>query len=209
MAQMINKQKILAIIPARGGSKRVPRKNIKPLFGKPLIAYTIDAAKGCEFLDRIIVSTDDREIAAVSEKFGAEVIERPKELAQDNSESVDVVLHALDFLAKQNYIPDVCVFLQPTSPLRNSQDIADALGIFLKNEECDTVLSVAKIQEKNRFYYLPDGATFVFSPEKIKKNRNFYSKNILLYTMPEDRSVDIDQESDFKLAEQILKNKSV
>lgn len=197
------KNKILAIIPARGGSKRLPGKNIKPLLGKPLIAYTIQAAQGSRLLDKIVVSTEDSAIAAISKEFGAEIIERPEELAQDDSKSIDVVLHTLDYLARKNYIPDVCVFLQPTSPLRDSQDIDAAIEMFLKNKAA-TAISVDKTLGT------PNGAIYIMAVKDAYKNKSFFPKGeipFMPYIMEDDKSIDIDYENDFKLAEQILKQK--
>ena len=117
-------KKVLAIIPARGGSKRLPRKNILPLGGKPLLGWTIDAANQCEHIDRVIVSTEDAEIAEVSKKFGCEIpFYRPHELSTDETTTLDVVLHLLDELEKADEHYDYVVLLQPTSPLRTAEHI--------------------------------------------------------------------------------------
>ena len=109
----------VAIIPARGGSKGIPRKNVKPLAGKPLISYTITEALKCGCFDRIIVSTDDIDIARVSQDSGAEIMMRPKELAEDHTPTVDVILHVVSTLEMDEaYVPDYIVVLQPTSPYR-------------------------------------------------------------------------------------------
>ncbi|MEK6900492.1 MAG: acylneuraminate cytidylyltransferase family protein, partial [Nanoarchaeota archaeon] len=126
---MVGKQnkKIVAIIPARGGSKRIPRKNIKLLAGKPLIAYTIEAAKRSASLDRIFVSTEDEEIAKVASYYGAEIIKRPDILATDNATTESVLCHAVNNLEKEGYFPELVVLLQPTSPLRGSYIIDKAV----------------------------------------------------------------------------------
>ncbi len=133
--------KILAVIQARGGSKGVPGKNIKPLAGKPLIAWTIEETKRSKLLTRTIVSTDDEEIARISRQFGAEVpFLRPAALAQDLSTSLDVMLHALDWLkTNETYIPDVVVLLPPTAPLRRAEDIDTAIVLLLDSPEADSV----------------------------------------------------------------------
>src|SRR3990170_965342 len=120
---------VLAVIPARGGSKSIPRKNIKPLGGKPLIGWTIDAALQSRMLSRVIVSTDDAEIAQAARECGAETpFLRPPELAQDDSSSISVVLHALQWLEEQEHFsPDYVLLLQPTSPFRNAHDIRAAI----------------------------------------------------------------------------------
>ncbi len=130
---------ILAVIPARGGSKSIPRKNIKLLAGKPLIAWTIEAAKKSKYLIRVIVSTDDPEIAAVAKKFGAEVpFLRPAEISGDLATDVEFLTHALDFLKQEeNYEPDIILRLPPTSPLRLAAHIDEGIEILLKNPEAD------------------------------------------------------------------------
>ena len=147
---MFNNKSVLAIIPARGGSKSIPRKNIKPLGGKPLIAYTIEEALKSKYIDRIILSTDDKEIAKVAMDYGAEVpFLRPKNLAKDTSSSLSVILHALEYLKREeNYSPDIMVFLQPTSPFRKANHI-DA-GIE-KMENSDAVGGVSEVKQHPYF----------------------------------------------------------
>lgn len=132
---------VYAIIPARGGSKGVPGKNIRLLNGKPLIAWTIEAAKKSRHLTRIIVSTDDSEIAGVSRQYGAEVpFFRPHELAEDLSHTKDALLHALDWLEKHEHaVPDIVVLLPPTAPLRTGEDIDRGIETLLRMPEADSV----------------------------------------------------------------------
>ena len=126
-------KKIIAIIPARGGSKGIPRKNIKILASKPLIAWTIEAAKNSKYLDRVIVSTEDEEIAEISKKYGAEVVERPEELATDASPTGSVIEQVIAYLEQnESYNPDAIVLLQPTSPLRFAHHIGEAVKTFLE-----------------------------------------------------------------------------
>ena len=128
-------KKILAIIPARGGSKGIPHKNIYPLYNRPLIEYTIEAAIKSNRFDDVIVSTDDEEIATASKKAGASVpFMRPENISGDHAKTIDVILHAIDYLnlIGKNY--DIVVLLQATSPLRNSDDIKKALDFFIKND---------------------------------------------------------------------------
>ncbi|OGG48327.1 hypothetical protein A3D66_03025 [Candidatus Kaiserbacteria bacterium RIFCSPHIGHO2_02_FULL_50_9] len=141
-------KKILGIITARGGSKGIPGKNVKPLLGKPLIAYTIEAAKKSGVFDRLILSTDDEEIARVAREYGCEVpFMRPSELAQDTTPHLPVVQHAVEWLREhEKYSPDYLLILQPTSPLRQAFHIKEAVELMLK-EEPDSVLSVAPIPE--------------------------------------------------------------
>jgi CMP-N-acetylneuraminic acid synthetase len=135
---------ILALIPARGGSKGIPRKNIRSFAGYPLIAWSIAAAKQAESVTRIIVSTDDEEIAAVARKFGAETpFLRPTELAQDQTTDLPVFEHALKWLAdNQNYRPEIVVQLRPTSPIRPKSMVDDAIRILLNHEDADCVRGV-------------------------------------------------------------------
>jgi len=223
--------KIIAIIPARGGSKGIPRKNIKLLNDKPLIAYSIEAALKSRRVNRVIVSTEDREIAEISKRYGAEVIDRPKELARDDSPTIDAILHALGLLEKSEYIPDVVVLLQPTSPLRNAEDIDNAIELFLSND-CESVVSVCEIERspywsfkiENGYLkpifggnyvkmrrqdlpkaYMPNGAIYIATPETLRKYKSFYCPKTVPYIMPLERSVDIDNEIDFMLAALIMK----
>ena len=222
--------KILAIIPARGGSKTIPRKNIKLLNGKPLIYYTIKESIKSKYLGRIIVSTEDKEISEISKKYGAEVIERPEELAKDETPTIDVIFHVLQVQA-ENFEPGLVVLLQPTSPLRNAQDIDNAIELFLKND-CESVVSVCEVEHslywsfeiENRYLkpifggkylnmrrqdlpkvYTPNGAIYVSTPEILRKYKSFYCSKTIPYIMPPERSVDIDNEIDFMLAELLMR----
>ena len=143
----------LGIIPARGESKGIPRKNIKPLGGRPLIFYTIKAALKSK-LSRVIVSTDDREIAKIAKNYNAEVpFLRPKKLANDKATAISVVMHALNYLEKEeNYYPNIIAYLQPTSPFRTSKHINLALKLLLKSD-CDSVIGVCKVEHHPYFMY--------------------------------------------------------
>jgi len=223
--------KILAIIPARGGSKTIPRKNIKLLNGKPLIYYTIKESIKSKYLGRIIVSTEDKEISEISKKYGAEVIERPEELAKDETPTIDVIFHVLQVIKAENFEPGLVVLLQPTSPLRNAQDIDNAIELFLKND-CESVVSVCEAEHspywsfeiENRYLkpifggkylnmrrqdlpkvYTPNGAIYVSTPEILRKYKSFYCSKTIPYIMPPERSVDIDNEIDFMLAELLMR----
>lgn len=225
---------ILTIIPARGGSKGVPRKNIMPLNGKPLIYYSIKNAFESNFINEIIISTEDTEIKKITEEFGLKVITRPEELATDDSKTIDVIIHVLDSLNFEGYIPSIVVILQPTSPLRTSDDIDSAIEIFLK-KDCDSVVSVCEFDHspywalklENNYLspmfgqeyllkprqelptaYIPNGAVFISSPDKIRKYRSFYCPKTIPYIMPTDRSIDIDSTLDFKMAEILLEEQN-
>jgi len=227
---MKKRLKVVAIIPARGGSKGVPRKNIRVLAGKPLIAYTIEAAKKSRYIDHVAVSTDDEEIAMISEGYGAEIIKRPKEYATDHSLTIDVILHAIDEFKKHGYIPDGIATLQPTSPLRTSGDIDAASEIFI-NSDCTSVISVCETKhspywmftiengylnplfDRDNFnmrrqdlkkIYQPNGAIYMSTPKNLKKFHGFYPNEILPYIMKQENSVDIDTHLDLKLVELLM-----
>jgi len=225
-----NNQKILAIIPARGGSKGIPRKNIRLLAGKPLIAYSIETALKSRYIDKVVVSTDDEEIAEIAKKYGAQVIKRPGKLARDKSPTLDTIKHVLETLEKnENYIPNIIILLQPTSPLRSTEDINNAIELFL-NEDCESVVGVCenvnlywsfrvedghmkpifgkkylkmRRQDLPRIY-APNGAIFVSTPQILNIYGGFYCDKTVPYVMPPERSVDIDNEEDFILAEILM-----
>lgn len=141
---MINNLKVLALIPARGGSKRIPGKNIKELAGKPLLVYTIGQAKASKYIDRLVVSTDEEEIAKVAKEYSAEVpFMRPAELAGDDVTDFPVFLHALEWLRdKEGYRPDIVVQLRPTHPLRKPEHIDRAIELLVEHPEADSVRTV-------------------------------------------------------------------
>ena len=157
--------KVLAIITARGGSKGIPKKNLFPLNGKPLIEYTISAAKKAKKLDRIILSTDCTEIANVAKKLDLEVpFLRPKELASDEASSRDVIIHAIDFFEKrEGYIPDAVMILQPTSPFRTSEDIDNCIKLLEDNVEVDSIVSIVKVPHS----YSPESAFLIGEDKKV------------------------------------------
>ena len=221
---------IVGLVTARGGSKSIPGKNVKPLAGKPLIAWTIEAALQSRGLNRVIVSTDDNEIAEVARGWGAEVpFMRPSELAQDDSPHIDAVEHAIHWLAAHgNSRPDYVMTLQPTSPLRTAVDIDAAIQIA---EDTDAT-AVASVCETSHHPYLakrilPDrtlvdfvssdiaylrrqalppayvlnGAIYLNRRESLLHDRTFLAKGTYAYIMPPERSLDIDSELDFRFAE--------
>ncbi len=232
---MINKEQVLAIIPARGGSKGLPGKNIKQLCGRPLIAWSINAAANCNYIDKIIVSTDYKEIAEISKQYGAEVpFMRPAELSGDGTATIDVILHAIDWLDKyQNYRPEYIVLLQPTSPLRRTEDVNGAIRI-LKDKKAEAVVSVCRtdhhpwwsntlpsdgrminfikkdILNKPRqdlpVFYRLNGAIYIARTDYICKNNGFMGQNTFAYKMSKEHSIDIDSALDFKLAEYLSAN---
>ena len=230
---MNGKLRVLGIIPARGGSKGVPGKNIRLLCGKPLIAWTIQCARACPVISRIVVSTDSKEIAAIARQWGAEVpFLRPPELAQDDTPDLPVCRHALEWLEdREGYRPDVVVWLRPTSPLRQPQDIAAALDL-LAATQADGVRSVCRVehhpawmfkledgflqpwmdasagitrrQDLSALYRL-NGAVDAIRREIIPEAKALFQGRLAGYVMPAERSVDIDCEIDFRVAEALLK----
>jgi len=231
MKKDITEKKILAIIPARGGSKGVQRKNIKPLCGKPLVYYSIKAGLESKYIDRVVVSTEDDEIAGVAKKFGANVIGRPDELARDDTPSVPVFQHVLTFLKEnEEYVPDIVIILQPTSPLRNVKDIDNCIEKLVR-EKCDSVITVKKVvhplqwtvkldkkgKVTNLFdsekvtrrqdaedIYIPNGAVFTTWSKLIMEKDTDRGPDTRAIVMSAERSVDIDTELDFYIAEQLM-----
>ncbi|GIO12296.1 hypothetical protein J19TS2_18510 [Cohnella xylanilytica] len=222
---MINGKKVLAVIPARGGSKGVPYKNIRLLAGKPLIAWTIDSARASKYIDRCIVSTDDLRIANVSRECGGEVpFMRPSEFAGDDTPGIDPVLHAIEQIPGY----DIVVLLQPTSPLRTREDIDGCLERFIETRAsfCVSVSEAEQspywmytVNDEGRMeslltgqtryltrqslptVYILNGAIYVAVPDVLKQKRSFLHPDTTAYVMPSERSLDIDTEMDFALAE--------
>lgn len=166
--------RILGIIPARGGSKSIPRKNIKELGGKPLIAWTIEAAKKSGIFDRLILTTDDEEIARIGKMQGVEApFMRPKELAEDKTPTLPVLQHAVSWLKEnENYVPDAVILLQPTAPLRQAAHISGAVELFVKSG-ADSVVSVVEIPGHFSPYWAvvenEDGRAELFIGEPVHK----------------------------------------
>lgn len=185
----------LGVIPARGGSKRIPRKNIRPLAGKPLIAWTIDAANASK-LDHVIVSTDDPEIAQVATQYGADVpFLRPPELATDTAKSVDVLEHAARWADEHMGRPDYIVLLQPTSPTRSVGDINWAIST-MQLEPTQGYVTLTTEGD-------PNGLLYVSSWDLLINDHTIWNMFSTLYICLED-VVDIDTEEDWKKAEKLL-----
>ncbi|MCX6112252.1 MAG: acylneuraminate cytidylyltransferase family protein, partial [Proteobacteria bacterium] len=148
---MYNDKKILAVIPARGGSKGLPDKNIKKLYNKPLIVWSIEQAKESKYIDRVIVSTDSNEIAKIAVDHGAEVpFIRPSELAKDNTPTIDVLVHLINHLENNGSKYDILLLLEPTSPLRKRGDIDNAMKAFIDNyKNADSVISLGEVHLEN------------------------------------------------------------
>lgn len=231
---MIGSYHVTALIPARGGSKRLPRKNVKLLSGKPLIAWTIEAAKSSKYIDSVVVSTDDLEIKDISGQFGASVpFLRPDILSNDTASSFDVIQHAIQFLKIEGE-NNLIVLLQPTSPLRTVEELDDALEFFIRKKakgivsisECEhsplwanvlpkdasmahfirTEVLGKRSQDLEKFYRL-NGSIYIYqTQELIKNNQFFYHDNVYGFETRLSTSVDIDTELDFLIAETIMKH---
>lgn len=220
--------RILAIIPARGGSSGVPLKNIRMLDGIPLIVHTISAAKNSKQIDKIIVSTDNERIAKISKSAGAEVpFIRPKKISKPSSSTIEVVEHALKFLSSQSYVPKIVLILQPTSPLRTTKLIDKSIEL-LKRSKASCVLEVVKIKthpygsfrytskylepfktdfkkfnqrQKYPNLYYPTGSIYTFWNKTLKKYHSIYGSRIKPLIVDEECYVDIDTKFDFFVAE--------
>ena len=219
----------LAIIPARGGSKRLPRKNLLDLCGKPLIAWSIEAALKSKYISKVIISSDDEEILNIAKEYKADFIKRPDELASDTATTFDALKHTLENVGKYDYV----VLLQPTSPLRSEKHIDEAIEL-LKEKNADAIISVCEMEhsplwsntldenlDMSNFlrdevlnkrsqdlpkYYRLNGAIYICKTDKLLENKGFFLKeNIYAYKMNKKHSVDIDEEIDFIIAREIKK----
>jgi CMP-N,N'-diacetyllegionaminic acid synthase len=227
---MIAGEKVLAVITARGGSKGIPRKNLRAVAGKPLIAWTIEAARKSRYLDRVVLSSEDDEIMRVAAEWGCEVpFTRPASLAQDDTPGIDPVLDALARLPGYGLV----VLLQPTSPLRSADDIDRAIELCVERRApaCVSVMAAsespywmftleeakmrpllgkAALPERRQDLpqaYSLNGAVYVARPPWLLETRSFLAEGTVAYVMPDERSVDIDEELDLKLAEILLVDK--
>jgi CMP-N,N'-diacetyllegionaminic acid synthase len=229
-------EKTLGIIPARGGSKGLPGKNIMEIAGKPLIWWTIESAAGSRLLTDFIVSTDDQEIKHVSEMAGGKVpFLRPEELARDTSTSADVVLNIIEYYETRGTFFDNIVLLEPTSPLRKRTDIDDALNILFGDyKNADGIISVGKIHLENPSvtkyiagnrlfpvinekkitrrqdypdYYFPYGVLYIIKTDVLKKGKSFYTENIIPYYIERWQNYELDDKYDFYAIEAIMKMK--
>lgn len=226
--------KVLALIPARGGSKGIPRKNIAPLGGRPLVAWTIEAARAATGIARVVVSTDDAEIAEVARTAGAEVpFLRPAEISDDAAPALPVMAHALGWLAdKQGWTADAVAYLQPTSPFRDAADI-DAAVALLQDRAADTVVSVVavphnmspsslmQVQDGWLAFTVPpaerqfrrqtkerllarNGPAILLDRRAVIERGQLYGDRIAAYEMPRIASLDIDEPEDLAIAEALL-----
>lgn len=224
-------KEILAIIPARGGSKSIKRKNIKLILGKPMIYYSIEACRKSKYITRFVVSTEDAEITEICESYGVEVIDRPIELAQDETKTAPVMLHAADTLEKQGYKPDYVVLIQPTSPSRSAEFIDKAFDYMFLNNHCDSCFSgfyvgishamwkenhdgklEALYDYRNRprrqdidchyNMFCENGAFYAVKYDVFRRIGDFIGENPCFYDS--DIRFDVDEPKDFEIAEKIL-----
>ncbi len=230
MKEKIKKKKILAIIPARKGSKEIPSKNKKILSGKPLISWTVDSALSSSYINKIVVSTDDKEIIdLVSNKRIETPFLRPKKFSGDHSSTESVLLHCLEFLEKnEEYVPDIVILLQPTSPLRKEGSIDDAIETFFKKKS-DSLLSVTDskiffwkgsppkanydyfkrpmrqdVKRENRIF-VENGSIYITKTSSLINKRNRISGKISLFEMSQEESYEIDTYLDWTILDTILK----
>jgi len=218
---------IVSIIPARGGSKSIPHKNLKKLLGKPLIAHSIEQSLSSRYVDQTIVSTEDTEIAEVSTKYGAKVIMRPQNLATDTAQTEPVLIHVLEQLHIEGIEPDYVVLLQPTSPIRRPIDIDQAIEIIIDGSG-DSLLSVTENKsffwskenkplnynyqsrprrQDKQWELIENGSIYITKKEIIINEKNRLGGNILTYAMPDWASFEIDTPFDFEIVEYILRKK--
>ena len=233
---MINNKTFLAIIPARGGSKRLPKKNIVDLAGQPLIAWSINAAIKSKYIDKTIVTTDSDEILEVARKYGADVpFKRPDYLSSDTAIREDVIRHTIDYYQNEKKEKfDYLIYLQPTSPLRNEKHIDEAIE-YMFEKRANAIVSVCKLEHPVQWsgllpedrdmsnfinsldiktrsqdfptYYRLNGAIFICDTDKFMKSGSvFLKENIFAYVMPQSVSIDIDTETDFMFAKIILEH---
>ena len=228
---MFDGKRILALIPARGGSKGIKGKNIIPVAGKPLIAWTVEASLKSRYIDDTVITTDSRDIAEVAERFGAEVpFMRPSELADDKAKTVDAVIHALDTLRNAGRVYDVLILLQPTSPARTSDDIDGAIHVFFAKCERglasvspveDSPLLIRSVNSDGEMtplldvnstcrrqdmpeYFRVNGSIYINRVADINPFTSF-NDNPTAYIMSREHSVDIDELKDIIIAEYFMK----
>jgi CMP-N-acetylneuraminic acid synthetase len=219
----------LAVIPARGGSKGIPKKNIRILSGKPLIVWNIEAALAAASVDRVVVSTDDGEIARIAEENGAEIVLRPPELSDDRASSESALLHVLETLeATENYCPDVLAFLQCTSPLTMAEDI-DGTAKLVMEDGYDTAVTVTPfhyfiwredetgqmvgvnheasrrlMRQQRTPEYMEVGAVYAMRVPEFRRHRYRFFGRIGRYDLPASRAVEIDELADWAVAEALM-----
>lgn len=226
----MKKDSILAVIPARGGSKRLPRKNILNLRNKPLLEYSIQAALDCDLINNVVVTSEDPEICSIAAKTGVTIIKRPTELAGDNVSNEQVIKHTIEVFSADNYFPEYLVLLQPTSPLRTALHLEQCLQQFI-NSGMKSVMSVCKVehhpgkcirinQSKAEPYtsledvekksqdleeiYRQNGAIYALKTSDFLNELKFYQSPCFPFIMKEDDSIDVDSKLDLQFCEFLL-----
>ena len=233
----LKNKKILAIIPARSGSKGIKNKNIKIIKKKPLLYWIGKAAKQSRLIDKIIVSTDSLKIKGICQNYNLEVpFLRPKKISKDNSKSVDLIFHAINFFKKKNLFFDYVILLEPTSPFTTAKDIDDAIEqLYKKRNQADAIVGVseninrhpiynfkikqngkikpykkrfstARRQELEKLYFL-DGSLYISKIDKLIKDKTFYHNRTLGFITKKWKSIEVDDITDFIIAESIFKNR--
>ena len=227
--------RVLAIIPARGGSKGLPRKNIINFDGKPLIAWTIEASLNSKYITKTVVSSDDDEILNISKQHGSDTIKRPSDLASDNATSASVVKHAIDYLSSNGEEFDILILLQPTSPLRKDNDIDEMLKLLIEKEsEFDSIISIGEVSEHpsimkkiinnnivpyyrqlesktrrqdNTPAYFPYGVAYIAKCKSLLSEKTIYTARSTYYLIERFQCYEIDDIYDFLTIETIMKHK--
>lgn len=225
---MLDGKTFLAVIPARGGSKRLPKKNVLDLAGKPLIAWSIEAGLQSKYIDKVVVTSDDESILNIAKKYGSDILQRPHELASDTASSIETIIHSI----KHTDAYDFIVLLQPTSPLRSAKEVDKAIELLMA-KKADAVISVCEMEHsplwsnklpedgnmqnflqaevKNKRsqdlqpYYRLNGAIYIADTKRILKEKTFFlNSKIYAYKMPQEKSIDIDTKLDFKFAQFVI-----
>jgi CMP-N,N'-diacetyllegionaminic acid synthase len=227
--------RVLTVVPARGGSKGLPGKNIKMLLDKPLLAWSIQQGLASKYVDEVIVSTDSEEIAAIAKQYGASVpFLRPAALARDETSTADVLVHLITTLESQGEVYDYILLLEPTSPLRETSDIDAAFEKLLSNNDATSIVGISSVESQHPLFcvsltedgflrsandfkvlrrqeitplFFYEGSLYISEIEVYKQQKNFYHNNTLGLVMPKWKSFEIDDKVDFLIVETILKNK--
>ena len=231
---MINSKRVLSLILARSGSKGLPKKNIRLLQGKPLIAWSIEASKNSFYIDDLLVSTDSKEIADIAKQYGAEApFLRPANLASDSASTIDAIIHALDWLESRNRYYEIIVLLEPTSPLREPEDINRCLEMMQENR-VSSVVSVSQVENMHPMFlfhlgeekklhpysqkqpnsvrrqditplFFLDGSVYCSEIDALRARKGFYHEDTSGYVVPKWKSLEIDDEDDFVMVEALMK----
>jgi len=235
-AKVYKNKRILGLIPARGGSRGLPRKNVLPLLGKPLVAWTIEQGLASEYLDKVIVSTEDQEIAGTATKYGAEVpFIRPEELSRGTTKTIDVLIHAIEFFRTQPVGFDYLMLLEPTSPLREKEDIDHCIETLIRHPVAESIVSVTKLEgahpeftvviddkgfirkadgsagfkslrrQELKDIYFFEGTIYLSGIEALTTKRTFYHETTLAYPVPRWKSLEVDEITDLICAEALLR----